>query len=194
MKIKHYDKEVFIDKIIKYNNKIIGYFNNFPIITYNGINDFSEIEVEDDEENVITANEIEAEDDVVDVVSSLKETIDSGEFMTLALSDETTILTTGTSKLTFRAPFAMELTSIPRASLNVASTDSMVYVDINKNGTSILSTILAIDQNETTSKTAVTPAVLSTTSIADDDIITFDIDKMGTTAKGLKVTLYYRRV
>lgn len=113
--------------------------------------------------------------------------------LTVALSDEVSTITTGNSKLTMRAPFSMKLTSLPRASLTTASSSGLPTVDINVNGSSILSTKLTIDANEKTSVTAATPAVLSSTTIADDDELTFDIDVAGTGAKGLKVTIYYRR-
>ena len=113
--------------------------------------------------------------------------------MTIALSDETTAITTGLAKVTFRIPYAMTLYQLPRASLATASTSGIPEVDINKNGTTIFSTRLTIDANEKTSVTAATPAVLSTTTFADDDEVTFDIDVAGTGAKGLKVTLYHRR-
>jgi len=114
-------------------------------------------------------------------------------FMTVALSDESTAITTGVGKVTFRAPFAMTLYQIPRASLSTASTSGIPEIDINKNGTTIFSTRLTIDANEKTSVTAATAAVMSTTTFADDDEISMDIDVAGTGAKGLKVTLYYRR-
>jgi hypothetical protein len=113
--------------------------------------------------------------------------------MTVALSDETTAITTGVGKITFRAPFAMTLYQIPRASLSTASSSGNPAIDINKNGTTIFSTTLTIDSGEKTSTTAATAAVLSTTTFADDDEITMDIDTAGTGATGLKVTLYYRR-
>jgi len=113
--------------------------------------------------------------------------------MTIALSDETTSITTGVSKITFRAPFAMTLTQIPRASLAITSSSGNPTVDIDKNGVSIFSTLLSIDAGEKTSTTAATPAVLSTTTFADDDEITMDVTTAGTGAKGLKVTLYYRK-
>ena len=113
--------------------------------------------------------------------------------MTIALSDETTAITTGTAKVTFRVPYAMTLYQLPRASLATASTSGIPEIDINKNGTTIFSTRLTIDANEKTSTTAATAAVLSTTTFADDDELTFDIDVAGTGAKGLKVTLYHRR-
>lgn len=113
--------------------------------------------------------------------------------MTIALSDETTTITTGTAKVTFRVPYAITLYQLPRASLATASSSGNPAIDINKNGASIFSTTLTIDANEKTSVTAATSAVLSTTTFADDDEVTMDIDTAGTGAKGLKVTLYYRR-
>jgi len=109
----------------------------------------------------------------------------------VACSDETTALSTGTAKVTFRTPYAMTLTAIPRASLTTAQTSGSIFtVDINENGVSILSTKLTIDNTEKTSVTAATPAVLSDSSLANDAEITVDIDQIGDgTAKGLKVTL-----
>lgn len=108
----------------------------------------------------------------------------------LAASDETTALTTGTAKMTFRMPHAMTLTSV-RASLTTAQTSGSIFtVDINETGVSILSTKLTIDNTEKTSVTAATPAVISDTALADDAEITIDIDQIGDgTAKGLKITL-----
>lgn len=111
----------------------------------------------------------------------------------VAVSDESTALTTGVAKLTFRAPCAMTLARIPRASLSTASTSGLVTLDINAGGTSILGTSkLSIDANEKTSTTAATATTLATTAIADDAEITIDIDAAGTGAKGAKVTLYYK--
>ncbi len=108
----------------------------------------------------------------------------------LACSDETTALTTGTAKITFRMPYAMTVTGV-RASLTTAQTSGSIFtVDINEGGTTILSTKLTIDNTEKTSTTAATPAVISDTALADDSEITIDIDQIGDgTAKGLKVTI-----
>lgn len=114
----------------------------------------------------------------------------SSAVLVLAASDETTALTTGTAKVTFRMPFAITLTSV-RASLSTAQTSGSIFtVDINEAGTSILSTKLTIDNGEKTSTTAATAAVISDTALADDAEITIDIDQVGDgTAKGLKVYL-----
>lgn len=112
------------------------------------------------------------------------------ENIMVAVSDETTALTTGTSKVTFRTPFAMTLTGV-RANVVTAPTGSTIIVDINDWGTTILSTKLSIDAGEKSSQTAATPAVISDTDLADDAEITIDIDQVGSTiaGAGLKVTL-----
>lgn len=109
----------------------------------------------------------------------------------LAASDETTALTAGTGKLTFRMPYAMTLTAV-RASVTTAATGgTLLTVDINEGGVSILSTKLTFDASEKTTTTAATPAVISDTALADDAEITIDIDAVGNTiaGAGLKVTL-----
>jgi hypothetical protein len=108
----------------------------------------------------------------------------------IAASDETTALTTGTAKVTFRMPYAMNVTAV-RASLSTAqASGNILTVDINEGGNSILSTKLTIDNTEKTSTTAATPAVISDSALADDAEITIDIDQIGDgTAKGLKVVL-----
>jgi len=112
------------------------------------------------------------------------------EAIQLAASDETTALTTGTAKVTFRMPFAMTLTDV-RASLTTAQTSGSIFtVDINQNGSSVLGTKLTIDNTEKTSTTAATPATITTSTLTDDAEITVDIDQIGNgTAKGLKITL-----
>jgi len=112
-----------------------------------------------------------------------------------ALSDELLDLTTGTAKVSFRMPYAMTLTSV-RASVNTAPTGSTLIVDINEAGASILSTELSIDAGELTSTTAAAPPVISDANLADDALITMDIDQIGSTVagKGLKVWLIGTKV
>ena len=52
----------------------------------------------------------------------------------VAASDESTALTTGTAKVTFRMPYAMTVTAV-RASLSTAQTSGSIFtVDINEGG------------------------------------------------------------
>ena len=108
------------------------------------------------------------------------------ESLIVAVGDETTAITTGAAKVTFRMPYAFKLTAV-RASLTTASSSGLPAFDVNRNGASIFSTTLTIDQSEKTSTTAATAAVLSTTDLSDDDEITIDIDTAGTGAAGPKL-------
>lgn len=112
------------------------------------------------------------------------------ESIIAACSDETTALTTGAAKVTFRLPYAMTLTEV-RASVGTAPTGATLTVDVNESGSSILSTKLTIDAGEKTSTTAATPPVISDSSLADDAEITVDVDQIGsgTAGAGLKVYL-----
>lgn len=108
----------------------------------------------------------------------------------IACSDETTALTTGTAKVTFRMPFAMTVTDI-RASVTTAPTGaSLLTVDVNDSGTTILSTKLTFDASEKTTTTAATQRVISDTALADDAEITIDIDQVGSTIAGAGLKVY----
>ena len=110
----------------------------------------------------------------------------------LAASDEITALTTTGTKITFRMPHAMSLTSV-RASLTTAqSSGSLLTVDVRVGGTTVFSTLLTFDNTEKTTMTAATPAVLTSNplAIADDAELTVHITQVGASgATGLKITL-----
>jgi|DEB0MinimDraft_6_1074348.scaffolds.fasta_scaffold48142_1 hypothetical protein len=118
----------------------------------------------------------------------------TADIYVIACSDETTALTTGTGKITFRMPTAGTLTAV-KATVTTAPAGSALIVDINEGGTSVLSTQLSVDDGEKTSATAATPAVISDSALANDAEITIDIDQVGsgTAGAGLKVNLYVTR-
>lgn len=120
--------------------------------------------------------------------------VNNSDIYVIACSDETTDLTTGTAKATFRMPAAGTLTAV-RASVTTAPAGSALVVDINEAGTSVLSTKLSIDATEKTSTTAATAAVISDSALAADAEITIDIDQIGSTTAGtgLKVQLEVTR-
>ncbi len=119
------------------------------------------------------------------IASAIKPT----ESLIIACSDETTAITTGTAKVTFRMPYPFTVTAV-RASVTTAPTGATILIDINEAGASILSTKLMIDATEKTSTTAATPYVLSDTSLADDAEITIDFDQVGSTIAGAGVKVY----
>lgn len=112
----------------------------------------------------------------------------------IAASDETTSLTTGTAKASFSLPYAFTVVGV-YATLNTVSSSGTPTIDINEDGTTILSTKIVIDVSEYTGGsagyqgTAAAAAVISDASIAAFAQITVDIDVAGTGAKGLKVFL-----
>lgn len=115
--------------------------------------------------------------------------------LAIACSDESTALTAGTNKVKFINPYSTAFNVLAVvASLSTAQTGNgaggILTIDINEAGASILSTKLTIDNGETNSSTAATPAVISDASIAAFAEIGIDIDQIGDgTAKGLKVYL-----
>lgn len=113
----------------------------------------------------------------------------------IPIGTEATALTAATRLASLRLPFAFTLTGV-RMSLGVTSSSGIPTVDINKNGSTVLSTKLTVDVGELTSTTAAAPAVLTTTTgvaFAADDEITLDGDVAGTSTAGVKVWLIGRR-
>lgn len=112
------------------------------------------------------------------------------EVLPVACSDEITPLIAISPAVTLRMPYAMSLTSVKASLTNAQTAGTILTINVKKNGVTILSTKITIDNNEKTSKTAATPPVLSDTALAEDDEITIHIDQIGNgTAAGLKVYL-----
>lgn len=95
----------------------------------------------------------------------------------------------------FRMPFAANLVAVRASLANAQTGGSIISVQITKNGANLLTSLLTIDNNETTSKTAVSQPVvdLGVATIADDDEIKFDVVTASGTGSeqgtGLQVTL-----
>lgn len=109
------------------------------------------------------------------------------ESFIIAASDKTTSITTGTNKsIPIRMPYAFVVSEV-RANVDTAPTGAAITIDINEDGTTILSTKLTIDATETTSTTAAVAAVISDANLADDSEITIDFDVVGSTEGGVGV-------
>lgn len=112
-----------------------------------------------------------------------------------------TNIATGTGKDSFFMPYGLLLDTVANggiyATLAVAQAAGVVLtVDVNRNGTSILSTKLTFDNNERSTLTAAIPPVLVAGGevLAKGDEITIDVDQVGTAlAKGLRVYLVGQR-
>jgi len=132
------------------------------------------------------------EADTVGGTSLLDEALE--ETVTLELVGSGSLPASQTGAASFRMPYGALLTEV-RAGLNSGSNaTSAISIDINEAGTSVLSTPLTIDAGESSSTTAATAAVISNPDIADDALITIDIDSADTGDSGpLTVTLYFTR-
>lgn len=110
------------------------------------------------------------------------------ETMIVAISDETTNLTTGTAKVTFHMPYAFNITKI-KAGLTASSSSGLPTFDLNDDGVSVFTTRVTVDTLEFFSDTATTPSALTSTplSVAAGSKMTIDIDTAGTGAKGAKL-------
>ena len=115
------------------------------------------------------------------------------EVVTVELSGSGALPSPSTGVAYYRMPWAATLTAV-KANRNGTNSNGAVTIDVNEGGTSVLSTEITIDQNEATSLTAATPAVISDSAIANDALLTFDIDSANTSDEGpLTVTLYFTR-
>ena len=113
----------------------------------------------------------------------------------ISCSDEVTALITGTTT-TFRMPYNMLLTEV-RGSLTTAQVSGSTFtVNVLSGGTTILSTLLTINNNQKTSKAlGTTQPVISTPNLVDDSEISVSITQIGNgTARGLKITLIGNRL
>lgn len=125
---------------------------------------------------------------------------DGSDILSEALEEVVTVELVGSGSLPasstgvayYRMPWAATLTAV-KANVN-STTTTAITVDVNEAGTSVLSTEITIDAGESSSLTAATPAVISDSAIANDALLTFDIDSASTGDSGpLTVTLYFTR-
>tara|TARA_R110000796_G_scaffold100173_14_gene208777 strand:- start:394 stop:1839 length:1446 start_codon:yes stop_codon:yes gene_type:complete len=110
--------------------------------------------------------------------------------MIVPFGDESTSHTTGT-KFTFNMPRAITLTGV-KVNLNTAATGATLFtVDLHEAGVSVLSTKITLTSGSRTSVGAATAPVISDSALADDAIMTVEIDFIGNTLPGVggKLTL-----
>lgn len=91
---------------------------------------------------------------------------------------------------TLEIPVAGTITAIG-AYVDTAGTTGTATIDVNLNGTTLMSTNkITIDTGETSSRTGATAPALTTTTVAVGDLMSVDIDAIHTTpAKGLTIRL-----
>lgn len=114
-------------------------------------------------------------------------------FIQRKCGDETTAITAGNGKETFRMPCTLVPSEV-RASLTTAQATNgaggIFTVDLKQNGSSVLSTLVTIDNTLRTSTQASTPPVISSPYLYDDAEMRIDVTQIGDgTAAGLKLTI-----
>lgn len=110
------------------------------------------------------------------------------------ITDDATAVTAGAGKFYFDFPYAFHIVSVSASLAQPQLSGSPFLVDINKDGVSILSTRISIDNTEISSSTASTQPVVSIADMATNSRIVIDIDSVGDgNAKGLTVTIVGRR-
>lgn len=120
-----------------------------------------------------------------------------GRMIQLKVFADDAALATGDDKLVFMIPPEMDGTRLVRvvAFLSTVSTGGTavnIQVSNTTQALDVLSTACTIDNNESTSITAATPAVIKTTVIfRSGDICAIDVDQIGSGAKGLGVHLSF---
>ncbi len=111
----------------------------------------------------------------------------------VAVSDTTTALTTGTGKATFTVPFNFAITEIICSVMTAQSSGSILTFNIKKNGVTLFTTKPTIDNTELSTLTAATPMSIFYTAMAKGDVLTFDIDQVGSGGLGATVSIIGKR-
>ena len=129
---------------------------------------------------------------VLTLASGLPSWVAAGGWeMIVPFGDESTSHTAGADKFTFNMPRAITLTGV-KVNLNTAATGATLFtVDLHEAGVSVLSTKITLTSGSRTSVGAATAPVISDSALADDAIMTIDIDSIGNTLPGVggKLTL-----
>lgn len=114
------------------------------------------------------------------------------ESFIVSLSDLTSTVSAGNNKGHFRNPYSggFTITALYIEALTAQTGGSLVTVDMNVDGSTILSTKLTLDNGESDSNTAATQHVRTTSSLAFRAKVTFDIDLVGDgTLRGLNAVV-----
>lgn len=106
------------------------------------------------------------------------------------VTDQVSTIGAGAGKVFIPISRARTVTSVKAYLITAQASGSIFTVDINENGTTILSTKLTIDNTESNSTTAATAAVISDASLAANSVLSFDVDQIGNgSAIGLMIII-----
>jgi len=155
--------------------------------------------------SIISATNIAPDADAWVAAGDLLRVTSVPDLQCFELIDRTVLLATniatGNGKDSLVLPYGLLLDTVANggiyATLSTAQASGKpLTIDVNRNGTSILSTKMNFDNNERSTTTAATPPVLVAGGevLAKGDEITIDVDQVGTAgARGLRVYLVGQR-
>jgi hypothetical protein len=111
------------------------------------------------------------------------------ESIGIAISSFETDIESNPSVAYFDVPYNFYLTDV-YGTLKVAPVGSNAIFDINEAGVSILGNKIVIEQNEFSSKTAVTQPTITDANLAANARLTFDIDQVGSSTAGQEGVIF----
>ena len=113
------------------------------------------------------------------------------QVIAIACGDETSDTEAATAVVTFHMPYAFTLTGV-KAGVTTAPVGSVLRVDINEAGATVLTTKITIDAGEQTSGTAATAPVIGGAgpALADNAKMTIDVDDVGSSTAGAGLKVY----
>lgn len=98
-------------------------------------------------------------------------------------------LTTGTSVTPVHVVIADQTITKAYANVKTAPTGASILIDINVNGTSIWATTQANRLAIAAGATSGTQTSFDTTSLSENDVLTIDLDQVGSTTAGADLTI-----
>ncbi len=108
--------------------------------------------------------------------------------LAFACSDETSDLTTG-EKISIDMPYDMTITRV-YASVTTAPVGSTLQIDVEDEGVSILNAVLSIAVSTNNAETSSFSGATTSYSMSKGDLLTIDIDQIGTTTAGAGLVVH----
>lgn len=114
-----------------------------------------------------------------EIAAAIATAIATNRVLEVAFSDKVTPITAGTDKENFGAPYTTTILEIWVFLGTVQASGTTFTVDVNVNGSTMLSTKITVDNGEQTSLTAAVPCVISNGAWTKGDKVSIDVDQVG---------------
>lgn len=107
----------------------------------------------------------------------------------LPIGEDSGNATVGSGVYTFRIPFHGTLIDV-MASVTTSPTGSDMILDVKRNGLSVLSELIQIDEGTESSKNSLSPPVITEPDLPEDSEVSVDIIQVGSSSPGSGVKVY----